>query len=58
MVYTFWLDDEQLPVRTAIDMGELGVVEMNFSDWGEPVDIQAPPRSQITKQNPFAAPQA
>jgi hypothetical protein len=58
MVYTFWLDDEQLPVRTAIDMGELGVVEMNFSDWGEPVDIQPPPRSQIMKQNPFSAPQA
>lgn len=58
LVYTFWLDDSNLPVRITIDTGELGVVEMNFSSWGEPVDIQAPPRSQITEQNPFSPPQA
>jgi len=51
--YTFWLNDENLPLRIAIDMGGLGTVEMDITGWGEPVDIQAPPANQITKQNPL-----
>ena len=54
LTYTFWINDENLPLRMAVDMGSLGEIEMNFSEWGEPVDIQAPPPSQITDENPLA----
>jgi hypothetical protein len=54
LTYTFWVNDENLPLRMAVDMGDLGQAEMNFSAWGEPVDIEAPPPSQITDENPLA----
>jgi hypothetical protein len=58
LTYTYWVDDEDLPVRVTTDMGGLGAMDMSFSDWGEPVEIEAPPAGQISKQNPFQAPAA
>jgi len=51
--YTFWLNADNLPVKIAVEMGALGTIEMNFTGWGEPVDIAAPPANQITEQNPL-----
>jgi hypothetical protein len=54
LTYTFWVNGENLPLRMAVDMGALGQIEMNFSAWGEPVDIQAPAPNEITDENPLA----
>jgi hypothetical protein len=36
--------------RQVIGYGETaGSVDQTFDNWGEPVDIKAPPKSQITK---------
>lgn len=51
ITYSFWVDDEYLPVSIGFDMEIEGVtltMEMRFSDWGEPVTIEAPPASDVT----------
>lgn len=55
MTYTFWIDDRALPLRITADMGEVVQLDVSLSDWGEPVDIQAPAGDQITEDNPFAS---
>ena len=54
LTYTFWMTPDNLPLRITADMGELGELDAAFSDWGEPVDIEAPAADQITDGNPFA----
>lgn len=44
-----WLDDENRMVKMETDMGSLGSMVMKMFDFGEPVDIQKPPASQITR---------
>jgi len=53
-----WLDEEQLPVRIALDMptpnpatGASTTVktQIDYSNWGEPVDVTAPPAEEIAK---------
>jgi hypothetical protein len=52
-----WLDQENLPVRMVIDMptadasGKVASSKMqiDFSDWGKPVEIAAPPADQVTE---------
>lgn len=56
--YTFWINDQNLPLRVTADMGSAGQLELRLSNWGEPVDIQAPAAEEITDENPFALPQA
>jgi hypothetical protein len=55
--YTFWINDQNLPLRVTAEMGSAGELEMRFSNWGEPVDIQAPAPEDITDESPFALPQ-
>lgn len=45
--YTVWVDGDNL-LRKFVFEQQGAVIEMTFSDWGEPVQIVAPPRSQIT----------
>lgn len=54
LTYTFWIDSDNLPRRITADMGDLGELDASFSDWGDPVDIEAPPADRITEGNPFA----
>lgn len=46
-----WVDSEQLPVKMVSEVptgqGDPGKVTMNFSKWGEKVDIAAPPADQV-----------
>src|ERR1700741_1036360 len=51
-----WVDEEGLPVRMAIEMPTADPttgktvpvqVQVDYSKWGEPVDIQAPPADQV-----------
>jgi hypothetical protein len=52
-----WIDEDQLPVRIAFDMpapdGQGGTatakMQVDYTEWGEPVDIAAPPADQVTE---------
>jgi hypothetical protein len=46
--YDVWLDSAQRPVR--IKAAYSGVaVDLTFTSWGQPVSVQAPPASQVSK---------
>ncbi|WP_020575514.1 hypothetical protein [Actinopolymorpha alba] len=48
--YSLWLDDESLPVRVSMQLpGAAGGMDLVYYDWGKPVDISAPPASQVGK---------
>jgi hypothetical protein len=50
VTFDMWFDDENMLRRQVVGYGETaGSVDQTFDDWGEPVDIKAPPKSQITK---------
>jgi hypothetical protein len=47
LTYDVWIGDDNLPRRmTYAVMGNTVVIDL--TDWGEPVDIQAPPPSQVS----------
>lgn len=46
MSMDMWIKDDKITVTT-VDMGTLGSMKMVYSKWGEPVDVQAPPASQL-----------
>jgi hypothetical protein len=47
LTYEVWVDGQHLVRKLQMDIQGTSV-DMSFSQWGEPVDIQAPPASQIT----------
>lgn len=50
--YDLWLDEESRLSRMTMDLpvaGATASIEMNASDWGEPVSIEAPPASEVTE---------
>lgn len=49
LTYQVWLDDEDRMRRTMMDMGKLGTMQMDVFDWGQPVEISAPPANQVTE---------
>ena len=54
ITYDIWVgDQDNLPRRIEYSMGGSSMT-MELSDWGQPVDIKAPPPSQISKQDPFS----
>ncbi|HYJ68221.1 MAG TPA: LppX_LprAFG lipoprotein [Nocardioidaceae bacterium] len=53
LTYDVWVgDDDNLPRRIEFDALGTSAV-MNLTDWGKPVDVQAPPPSQVTKKSPL-----
>lgn len=55
MTYDIWVgDQDNLPRRIEYSMAGNSMT-MELSDWGQQVDIKAPPPSQISKQNPFGS---
>jgi hypothetical protein len=52
-----WINEEDLPVRVSTDMaapdGQGGTapvkIQVDYTKWGEPVDITAPPADQVTE---------
>lgn len=48
MQYDVWLDSQGRPTKVTTQMGQAGSMTMTMSDWGAPVDIQAPPSDQVT----------
>lgn len=52
IVYTMFIGPDNLPRRITSDF-EGSAVTMDYSKWGEAVDIVAPPKDQITDKNPL-----
>ncbi len=50
ITFNMWFDDEGNFRRQEASLGVTGgSVELNYDNWGDPVSIKAPPKSQITK---------
>ncbi|MBC7592450.1 MAG: hypothetical protein H7288_00635 [Kineosporiaceae bacterium] len=52
IVYTMFIGPDNLPRGISTEF-EGSAVTMNYSKWGEAVDITAPPTDQITDKNPL-----
>jgi len=50
IVYTMFVGPDNLPRRLTTDVAGSGVT-INYSKWGEPVDIKAPPKSEISDKD-------
>ena len=48
LTYDMWLDDEDLLRRMQFDLGGVKM-DMLMSNWGEPVEVQAPPAGKIVE---------
>jgi len=51
LTYDLWLDEEDRIAKMEMDMPMAGTqssIEMTVTDWGEDVDIEAPPADQVT----------
>lgn len=49
ITYDLWLDDDGVLRQTKVAMGDLGSVTMTLSEWGEPVDIEAPASADVVE---------
>lgn len=45
--YDMWFDDEGLIRRVTTDLGKIGTTVATYSQWGEPVTIEAPPAADV-----------
>lgn len=54
LTYDLWIGDDNLMRRMSFSMGAAMSMTMNLTAWGEPVDISAPPPSEVSKRDPFA----
>ena len=46
--YDIWLDDQGRMSKMAMNMGAQMKIDMRYFDWDKPVDIAAPPASEVT----------
>ena len=44
-----WLNSDQLPVKIVVPFAGLGSFEAHFSEYGEPVQVQAPPAKLVSQ---------
>ncbi|CAN5872268.1 hypothetical protein BH20ACT6_BH20ACT6_22780 [soil metagenome] len=54
LTYDLWVDEDDLLRKMTTEVAGAAVT-FTLSDWGEPVDITAPPKPKISKQDPFTA---
>jgi hypothetical protein len=47
VTYDVWTDSDGMLRQTEVELGKLGSVTITISDWGQPVDIEAPPESDV-----------
>lgn len=43
-----WVNEDNLPVKLAVSLGDTGSVEVHFSKYGEHVTVDAPPASEVS----------
>jgi hypothetical protein len=48
LTYSLWVDEDALSRRLTSDLAGEGSMEMTFFDYGEPVEVEAPPADQVT----------
>lgn len=53
--YDIWVGDDHLMRRMSFSVGSTLSMTMDFTRWGEPVHVEAPPPGQVLKRSPFAA---
>lgn len=51
VTFDVWIDDAGLMRKSEMAMGDVGSVTTTMSDFGEPVDIQAPPQDEVMSLN-------
>ncbi len=44
-----YVDSDNLPIKMSVGMGSAGTFEANFSKYGEPVDVEAPPANKVSE---------
>jgi hypothetical protein len=49
VTFDLWFDDDGNFRRQEAALGTAGTVELRYDNWGEPVDIEAPPRAQVAE---------
>ncbi len=49
LTYDIWLDGDKRMRKMTADLGKSSSMEMQMSGWGDPVEISAPPASQVQK---------
>jgi len=49
LTYDVWTDQDGMLRQTEVALGDLGSVTTTMSDWGDPVDIEAPPADDVMK---------
>jgi hypothetical protein len=49
VTFDLWFDDDGNFRRQEAALGTAGRVELRYDNWGEPVDMEAPPRSQVAE---------
>lgn len=54
LVYTIYLGEDKLPRRVQSTVAGTAI-SMDYSKWGEPVEISAPSKSDITEKGPFTS---
>lgn len=47
LTYDVWLDEEDRLIHMEADLDEQGSMSLTMTDWGEPVEIEAPPKEQV-----------
>lgn len=48
ITFSVWLDDDALLRKLTSDLAGVGSMEMRLFDFGEPVDVEAPPEDEVT----------
>ncbi|MBF4162311.1 LppX_LprAFG lipoprotein [Nocardioides acrostichi] len=51
-----WFDEEGRIAQLVVDLGKSGTVKTEYTGWGDPVDIKAPPASQVTDMSGMTSP--
>lgn len=51
-----WLSEDNLLYKMAMEIPDMNAsVDMTMSNWGEPVDVEAPSDDEITEESPFGS---
>jgi hypothetical protein len=49
VTYDVWLDERDRPRQLEVDLGDRGSLHLEVADFGEPVDIAAPPAREVQR---------
>lgn len=47
LTYDVWLDEEDRLIQMEADLDQQGSMSLTMTEWGEPVDVAAPPEDQV-----------